>query len=87
MVIWTIRFRSRPMLIKVKVTPESKKDEIVKKSKDSYLVKVREKAEAGQANLRVKQILSVYFKIPQFKIRLIKGGKQPNKIFEVRDAG
>lgn len=71
------------MLIKVKVTPEAKKDGIVKKSEDSYLIKVREKAEGGMANQKVKQILEDYFEITEGKIRLIKGGKRPNKIFDI----
>lgn len=71
------------MLIKVKVVPEAKKDQIVKKSEDSYLVKVKEKAEGGMANMKVKQILASYFKITEGKIRLIKGGKRPNKIFDI----
>ncbi len=71
------------MLIKVKVTTESKKDEIIKKSEDSFLVKVREKAEGGMANQKVKQILADYFNISDNKIRLIKGGKRTNKIFEI----
>lgn len=73
------------MLIKVKVTTESKKDEIVKKSEDSFLVKVKEKAEGGMANQKVKQILASYFKVTEGKIRLIKGGKRSNKIFEIKN--
>ena len=61
----------------------SKKDEIIKKSEDSFLVKVREKAEGGMANQKVKQILADYFNISDNKIRLIKGGKRTNKIFEI----
>lgn len=75
------------MFIKVKVTPESKKDEIVKKSEDSYVIKVKEKAEGGRANLRVKEILCSYFKISPFKLILVKGGRQPNKIFEIKNVG
>ncbi|MFA6532585.1 MAG: DUF167 family protein [Patescibacteria group bacterium] len=71
------------MLIKVKVTAESKKDKIIKKSEDSYLVKVKEKAEGGMANMKVKQILAGYFKIAGAKIKLLKGGKRPNKIFDI----
>lgn len=71
------------MLIKVKVTSESKKDEIIKKSEDCYLVKVKEKAEAGMANMKIKQILAEYFKISGGKIKLIKGGKRPSKIFDI----
>lgn len=71
------------MLIKVKVTPEAKKDEIVKKSDNAYLVKVKEKAEGGMANQKVKKILAIYFKVAEGKIRLIKGGKKQNKIFDI----
>ena len=71
------------MLIKIKVTSEAKKDGIVKKSNDSYQVNVREKAERGMTNQKVKQILAIYFKVAEGKIRLIKGGKKPNKIFDI----
>lgn len=71
------------MLIKVKVFPQSNEDSIIKKSEDSYVVKVKEKAERGEANQRVNQILARYFNLSPGKIRLLKGGKKPNKIFEI----
>ncbi len=71
------------MLIKVKVFPNSKKEEITKKSEDSFEVKVKEKAIKGLANRAVISALSFYFKIPRSKIKLIKGFRQKNKIFEV----
>ena len=71
------------MLIRVKVFPKSKKDEIIKKSEDSFEVKVKEKPEQGRANEKVLQILSKFFGIEKNKFRLIKGGKSRSKIFEV----
>ncbi len=71
------------MLIKVKVFPESKKEKIIRKKKDSFEIMVREKAKEGKANKRVINILSAYFKVPESKIRMIKGGKQRNKIFQI----
>jgi len=71
------------MLIKVKVFPETKEEEIVKKSEDSYVVKVKERAERGRANGRVREILAEYFGVIDGKIRLIRGGKRANKIFEI----
>lgn len=71
------------MLIKVKVHPESKKNEVVKKSPDSYEVYVRARAELGMANRETILMLSSYFEVPEGKIRLIKGGKKPNKIFDI----
>jgi len=72
------------MLIKVKVFPNSEKEGVIKKSDDSFEIKVKEKPEKGRANREVVRILSFYFKIPESKIRLIKGFKKRNKIFEVK---
>jgi len=71
------------MLIKVKVFPETKKQEIIKKSKNSFEIKVKERPLQGQANKAVMNLLSLYFKIPINKIRLVKGGKTRNKIFKI----
>ncbi len=71
------------MLIKVKVFPNSKKEEIIKKSEDGFEIKVKEKPERGLANKRVIRILSSYFKTPESEIRLVKGFRERNKIFEI----
>ena len=71
------------MLIKVKVFPNSKKEEIIKKSKDSFEVRVKEKPERGLANKEVTRILSLYFNVSESKIKIIKGFKKRNKIFEI----
>ena len=71
------------MLIKVKVYPESKDNVISKKSEDRYIVHVKEKAEKGEENQKVKEILVVYFHLNPGNIRLLKGGRKPNKIFEI----
>ncbi|NMB84594.1 DUF167 domain-containing protein [Candidatus Roizmanbacteria bacterium] len=71
------------MFIKVKVFPSSKKKELIKKSEDQYIAAVKEKAERGFANRSVVDLLSCHFKIPGGKIKLIKGSRSRNKIFEV----
>jgi len=71
------------MLIKVKVFPGSKKEEIIKKKEDSFEIKVKEKPEKGLANKRVIQVLASFFNIPESKVRLIRGARQRNKIFEI----
>ena len=71
------------MLIKVRVFPNSKKEGIIKKSNDSFEVKVKEKPIKGLANKSVINVLSLYFKISTSKIRLVKGFKQRNKVFEI----
>lgn len=72
------------MLIKVRVFPNSKKKEIIKKSGDSFDIKVKARPMMGEASKEAGQALAFYFKIPESKVKLIKGFKQRNKIFEVK---
>jgi len=71
------------MLIRVKVFPGSKKEDIIKKSEDKFDLKIKEKPVEGRANQRVIEILASYFKIPLNKIRLIRGYEKRNKILEI----
>lgn len=67
------------MYIKVKVTADSKKEEVVQKSAGTWLISVKEPARENMANNRVREILSFYFQTND--IRLITGHKSPNKLF------
>ncbi len=71
------------MIIRVKVFPNSKKDEIVKIFENFFEIKVKAKPLMGEANKKVIEILSNYFKISESKIRILKGFKERNKIFEL----
>jgi uncharacterized protein (TIGR00251 family) len=71
------------MLIKVKVFPASSKQEVIKKSEDSFEVKVISKPERGMANRESLELLSRYFKIPNSNICLIKGAHTHSKILEI----
>lgn len=72
------------MYLKVKVYTNAKKDEVIKKSEDSYIIYTKEKAVQGKANNAVMEILSTILHVPQGKLCMIKGSKQSNKIFELR---
>ncbi len=72
------------MLIKVRAFPEARENKVVEKSKDSFDVFVKAKPVKGLANLAIKQTLADYFKISESKLRLVRGFKQGNKIFEIK---
>ena len=65
------------MLIKVKVHPRSKKEEV--KRGEVWEVWVREPPLEGRANEAVIKLLKRYFK----RVRLVKGHKNKIKVFEV----
>ncbi len=72
------------MLIKVRAFPEAGENRIVEKTKDSFDVFVKAKPVKGLANIAIKQVLAGYFKISESKLRLVRGFKQGNKIFEIK---
>lgn len=71
------------MLIKVKVFAGAKKEGIFQKSENALEVRVKEKAERGEANSAVRRALAKNFKIPVSRVRLIKGTRRPSKIFKI----
>ncbi|MCD6550288.1 DUF167 domain-containing protein [bacterium] len=73
------------MLIKVKAFPNSKNDEVIKKSKDCFEVRVKEEPVGGKANQAIISLLSEYFATEKTNIRLVKGFRRKNKIFEIID--
>ncbi len=71
------------MFIKVKVFPEEKENKILKKNKDSFSIWVKEKAGQGRANRKVVEILAEFFNVGRSEIRLVRGAKTRNKIFDI----
>jgi len=72
------------MLIKVKVKPKSKKDSVIKKAEDEFIVEIKEKPERGLANERALNLLANFLEVDKKKLRIIKGGKERSKIIEIR---
>jgi len=71
------------MYIKVKVQANAKKENIEKKSSDSYFISVKEPAERNQANKRVCEIIASLFNISVKSIRIINGHQSPSKILSI----
>lgn len=71
------------MLIKVKVFPAAKKCNVVKKSKDGFDVWVKAKPFQGRANAEARELLADFLNVDIKNIKIVKGSKNRNKIFEI----
>ena len=71
------------MYIKVVAKTQAKKESIVKKSKDYFIISVKEKAERNLANSRILEILAQYFKVPKGRVRIVNGHHHPHKLLVV----
>ena len=69
-------------MIKVKVRPNSGKQEVIKVSDDEYTVWLKSAAEGGKANLELIKLMKKYL---GKNIKIIKGLRSRNKIIEEID--
>ena len=76
-------FEHSIMLIRVRVTPNAKVVLVTKVDKDSFEVKVDERAEGGRANKRLLEILSKHFDVPKSKVFIVSGSKSRDKMVEI----
>lgn len=67
----------------VKAKPDGYEDKVEKIDEAHFVVETREPPIAGRANSAIRRLLAQYFKVEIGKIRMIKGFKERNKIFEI----
>ncbi len=70
------------MKIQVKVTPNSKAEE-VRQEGDRFLVRVKEPPKEGKANRAVIRLLAEHFKVQQHSVRIVSGLGNKNKVIEI----
>lgn len=71
------------MYIKVKVTPDAKKEKFEQKQIDLFEISVREKARQNMANERVRELMARHFGIIKSNVRIINGHRSPSKIISI----
>jgi len=68
-------------MIKIKVKPNSGKQEVVKVFENEYAVSLKKPAENNKANIELIKLLKKHF---GKNIKIIKGLKSKNKIVEIK---
>lgn len=69
--------------IKVRVTPDAKKETFAQDKADHFTLSVKEPAEQNRANRRVIELIAGHFNIPKGKVRIISGHHSGSKILSV----
>ncbi len=73
------------MYIKVKVTPDSKKEVFEKINEDTYKISTKEKPEKNLANIRVLELLSAKLNLEKGSLKIITGHHSKNKIIYIKE--
>ena len=71
------------MYIKIKVIAGAKSEKVLKKSKDHFIISIKEKTKNNSANGRILQIISEIYQTKDVKI--INGHHSPSKLLSVGD--
>lgn len=67
------------MILKIKVKPNSRKNEVSVENAFSLKIKIKAVPEKGKANKELINFLSEIFEVPKSFIQIINGESSPNK--------
>lgn len=67
----------------VRVVPDAKREFIDRLPQGAYHIAVKEPAEDGRANIRVREILAEYFHVPLKDVHILRGAKTHGKIVRI----
>jgi hypothetical protein len=74
------------MYLRVHVSPSAKREFILQKTEDLLDIGVREPAERGLANERVRELVAGHLKAPISAVRLISGHTGRSKLYSIQDS-
>ena len=69
--------------ISLKFVPKAYKNEIIKITENNYKVRLTAAPIDGEANKKLIELLSKFFKVSKTSIQIKKGLKSKNKILEI----
>jgi uncharacterized protein YggU (UPF0235/DUF167 family) len=67
--------------IRVRVKAGTRKERIQQVAEGVYTVEVKERAERGEANARVRELLAEALHVTEHTLRLVKGTTSPSKTY------
>lgn len=71
------------MKLSVSVKLNSRIEGVEKISEVDFIVRVRVQPENGKANLRVRELLASFFKVPKTNVEILSGHKSKKKMVRV----
>lgn len=71
------------MYVKVRVTPDAKREKVLEISSDALAIQVKEPKERNEANDRVKAIVAEYYHVLPRQVKMLSGFRSPNKLFSI----
>jgi uncharacterized protein (TIGR00251 family) len=70
------------VILNIRVNPKASRN-LVKKENNTLKVYLTKPAQDGLANQQLIELLSEYFKVKKYQIKIIKGEKSRDKVLEI----
>lgn len=77
--------KCKKMYVRVRVTPNAKKESFEQINDDTFKISIKEKAENNLANNRVLELVSGHYNVPIKTIKIITGHHSPRKILFINN--
>jgi uncharacterized protein (TIGR00251 family) len=69
--------------VRVKVTPNARKEAFEMQGDTAIRMSVREPSEENRANTRVRELIGEHFRVPAKNVHIVRGHRSPNKIIRI----
>lgn len=73
------------MYIRVKISPNAKKEIFKKINEDHFEISIKEKAERNMANKRIIELIASHFNKDSNKVRIVNGHRSPTKLLIIEE--
>lgn len=72
------------MYLKVTAITGAKKENLVKKKEDHFVISVREKPERNLANIRIRELVAIELNVALGAVRILNGHHERGKILSIK---
>ncbi len=81
--VFLLYYTQHNMEIRVKVTPNTRKESRVEGKDGRLIITLREPREEGRANARLIAVIAQHFSVPENRVRIIRGHQQSTKVLSI----
>ncbi len=73
----------RTITIRVEAKPDASREKVTESGEHAFAISVREPAQGGAANARIKTIIALRYRVPERQVRMRTGAQSRHKRFDV----
>ncbi|MBU6323388.1 MAG: DUF167 domain-containing protein [Patescibacteria group bacterium] len=71
------------MLVRVRVTPDARRERVLEVERDTLSMQIKEPAERNLANKRVRTLVAEHFGVSEKRVSMVSGARSLTKVFSV----